>query len=141
MTVAAAAGQANITVASSAGFAVGVTINVGTGANVETRAITVIAPGPPVVLTVNSNLTNGHAIGDLVSGKNWLDIIRPDLAPEGGTTVAAPYPVNQITVANAAGFAVNTPIWVGVLNNPLAVPPTAHYVCIVVTNLRNWLGP
>jgi hypothetical protein len=66
LTAQANAGQASLTVASSAGFAPGDPIYIGTGAAFESRIVNTV-PGGGVTITVTVNLTNTYAIGKPVS--------------------------------------------------------------------------
>lgn len=72
LTAQALAGQASLTVASSAGFAVGDPIYVGTGATFESRIVATVPNATTITVTVN--LTNTYAIGQPVS-KSPVEIV------------------------------------------------------------------
>jgi hypothetical protein len=82
LTAQANAGQASLTVASSAGFAPGDPIYIGTGATFESRIINTV-PGGGVTITVTVNLTNTYAIGKPVS-KSPVELVD---ARSGSTTL------------------------------------------------------
>jgi hypothetical protein len=73
LTAQANAGQASLTVASSAGFAPGDPIYIGTGATFESQIVNTV-PGGGVTITVTVNLTNTYAIGKPVS-KSPVEIV------------------------------------------------------------------
>lgn len=82
LTAQAGAGQASLTVASSAGFAPGDPIYIGTGAMFEPRIVNTV-PGGGVTVTVTVNLTNTYASGKPVS-KSPVEIVD---ARGGFTTI------------------------------------------------------
>ncbi|MEW6223202.1 MAG: right-handed parallel beta-helix repeat-containing protein [Chloroflexota bacterium] len=86
LTAQAAAGQASLVVASSAGFLVGDPIYIGTGTTFESRIVGAIPDGTHITVTVN--LTNTYAIGKPVS-KSPVEIVdaRAGFTTLGGRVV------------------------------------------------------
>jgi hypothetical protein len=93
LTAQANAGQASLTVASSAGFVPGDPIYIGTGATFESRIVNTV-PGGGVTITVTVNLTNTYAIGKPVS-KSPVEIVA---ARAGSTTLGGRLALMEVAV-------------------------------------------
>lgn len=83
LTAQALAGQASLTVASSAGFLVGDNIYLGTGSTFESRIIATVPNG--TTITVTANLSNTYAIGAPIS-KSPVELVD---ARAGSATLKA----------------------------------------------------
>ena len=108
LSAASAAGAANIKVASVAGFGVGQTIRVDTGANLETAVIATI--GTPGAITVGAPTAAGATVIPVPSlaGFNPGQAITIGSGADYETAVVASatrFPVASITVAAPLGFA------------------------------------
>ncbi len=106
---ATAAGATVVPVVSSTGFAVGGTITIDSGANLETATVTATAGGGSPSVTVSAPLTLAHAVGVQVSGPGITLSAPLAKAHASGAivygtwlTFAAP-----LTLAHASGAAVS----------------------------------